>query len=152
MEEYLQAKMPSLEWEDLDQLESALESIIRPQRRRPGLLDNDEASSNETCSLMESATSPQRERARRLNSDEASRNEASSLMDSIHSSMSAPQTAGYTAARRDMSDPAARQARRPKSQSSRPGKRRGDPMTEASVVPSLGRCPVIPSWYAHPVC
>jgi hypothetical protein len=117
VEEYFQASIPSLEWEDLDQLELVVENIIRPQRGRPRILEN----------------------------DETSRNETSPFMKGIHSSVSAPQRAENPAAKREMLDPAARQPRRPKSKNTRPGQRRGDPMTEASVVPSLGRCPHIPS-------
>jgi hypothetical protein len=145
MEEYLQARMLPLDWEDLDRLESTVDSIIRPPRGRPRLLENDEASSNETCSLMESdvesITRPQKERPRLLNDDEASRNETSSLLDSMHSRISAPQTAGYPTARREISNPAAHRSRRQKSKSTRPGQRRSDPM---AVAHSLGRCPRIP--------
>ncbi|KAL2836698.1 peptidase S8/S53 domain-containing protein [Aspergillus pseudodeflectus] len=110
MEEYFQANFPSLEWEDLEQLELAMENIIRPRRGRPSLLEMDEASS---------------------------RDESSSLMDSIHSSIPPPQTTENAATRREITDPAAHQLRRPRTQSTRSGQRRSHLTTEASAVPSL---------------
>ncbi|KAL2855140.1 hypothetical protein BJX68DRAFT_23369 [Aspergillus pseudodeflectus] len=85
LENYYETKIPLLEWKDLDQLESAIETIIRPPKGRLRLLGEDEASSNETSSLMESAvetiTPSQRERPGLLKNEEERRNETSPLME-----------------------------------------------------------------------